>query len=139
MKQQIYFICFFPFFAACQKSKVQFPADIQEAVDNNSSSIISGNVRHAIMNLQDQVVANGLWSIRFFSEYVQGTSPLESLNSVLAGCKPLKTTSLSLELLTVILSLTFLQYNLKYVLFDPILSPWIFVHYYYPLFSLLSL
>ncbi len=95
-----YYLCssiFFSFiicavtFLASKIHNQDLPAEVSRAVAENSTSIITKQVENAIKNLSENTVANGLWAIRAYGDFTQGTSAQEGLNSVFSYNKSSKT------------------------------------------------
>lgn len=100
--------------AGCLVSKKSVTTDIKKQLSNNTSGVAAESVAAAVRNLQKDAVVTALWRIRDFSEFSQGTSPLEALHSTLAAQKPTKATKQTWESLDMALSLIYLEYNYRY-------------------------
>jgi hypothetical protein len=79
-------------------------------------AIITKTVKKAVVNLQTPIVSLGLWKIRHYSEYTQGTSANEAIHSRLSAIKPSNLSRQTLESQEIMLGIQFYLHNARYII-----------------------
>ena len=87
---------------------------IKKTLSGSNDPVVTDKVKHAIGLLCEEPTLSALWNIRNFDKDVQGTSPIESLNSKLGTEKHAKVSGTLYDTVFMFISSIIFRHNSRY-------------------------